>query len=114
MASIVRVALADFFVSAVLVAVTLTWASVGTALGAVYTPVELIFPTVALPPAMPFTAQVTVVTEAFLTVALNFSQRPVLIAAEAGVMLTITAGGGGGGLVMVTVALPTADATALL
>ena len=44
------VALADFVVSATLLAVTLTEPPLGTAWGAVYRPLELIVPTTELPP----------------------------------------------------------------
>ena len=64
---IVTVALLDFAVSATLVAVTVTLAGVGTFAGAVYVALELpplipfdtIVPTVAFPPAAPFTLHVT-------------------------------------------------------
>jgi hypothetical protein len=62
---IVTAALADFVVSATLVAVTVTLGGVGTFAGAVYvalaTPFATIVPTVEFPPATPFTLQVTVV-----------------------------------------------------
>jgi hypothetical protein len=61
----------DLVVSAMEVAVTATVAGVGTAAGAVYTPLLEIIPTVALPPVTPLTLQVTVVLDAFVTVAVK-------------------------------------------
>jgi hypothetical protein len=55
----VSVADADIEVSARLVAVTVTELGDGTREGAVYKPVAEIVPTVALPPVVPFAAQVT-------------------------------------------------------
>lgn len=63
-------------VSAALVAVTFTAAGVGKSAGAVYTPLEEIIPTDALPPGMPFTLQVTFVFVAFLTVAEKVREFP--------------------------------------
>jgi len=56
----VTAALSDFVASAWLVAVTVTVAGDGRSAGAVYTPLAVIVPTVALPPATPFTLQLTV------------------------------------------------------
>ena len=67
---IVTFALADFVVSAALVAVTVTVAGDGSRLGARYVP-PLIVPTVELPPETPFTLQVTAAFEEFVTVAVN-------------------------------------------
>lgn len=62
---IVTVALADFIVSAALVAVTVTLGGEGTFAGAVYValaaPFATIVPTVEFPPATPFTPHVTAV-----------------------------------------------------
>ena len=52
----------------------------------------LIVPTAALPPAMPFTFQITAVFEVFFTAAVNCLVRPVRTVALAGVMLMLTAG----------------------
>ncbi len=52
-------ALAFFVVSAALVADTVTLEDEGIVAGAVYTPLDVIVPTVLFPPALPFTAQVT-------------------------------------------------------
>jgi hypothetical protein len=54
-----------------LTARTVTVLEVGTVLGAVYSPDELIVPEVWLPPGTPFTCQVTEVFDDPLTVALN-------------------------------------------
>jgi hypothetical protein len=59
----VTLALADFAPSATLVAVTVTFAGFGAEAGAVYVaalsvPLATIVPTVAFPPAIPFTLQV--------------------------------------------------------
>jgi hypothetical protein len=75
--AMVTLALPDFELSAVLVAVTVTVAGDGVAAGAVYkavaAPVATIVPTVALPPAIPLTPQVTPATElpAPVTLAVN-------------------------------------------
>jgi hypothetical protein len=55
----VTVAVADFVVSAWLVAITDTVAGLGTIEGVVYSPEEEIVPTVLFPPATLFTLQVT-------------------------------------------------------
>lgn len=74
---IVTVALADFVVSATLVAVTVTLAGEGTLAGAVYValaaPFATIVPTIEFPPAPPFTLHVTAVDGAPgpVTVAVN-------------------------------------------
>ena len=70
-ALIVTVAEPTAVVVAVLVACTITVPPAGTAVGAVYKPPLVIVPTVALPPATPFTAQVTPWLLAFATDALN-------------------------------------------
>src|SRR5262249_33862988 len=67
----VTVALAVLLGSATDVALTVTVAGFGTELGARYTPDALIVPTVALPPAMPFTFHVTAVFGVFCTSAVN-------------------------------------------
>src|SRR5439155_20373371 len=55
----VTLVLSLFVGSAMLVALTDTCAGLGTWAGAVYRPEEEIVPTVAVPPATPFTSQVT-------------------------------------------------------
>jgi hypothetical protein len=67
----VTVADADLVVSACETAATVTDAGLGTAEGAVYSPEVEIVPTVELPPATPFTCQVTAVLEVPVTVAVN-------------------------------------------
>jgi hypothetical protein len=71
--SLVTVTLAepDFVVSAWLVAVTCTLAVAGKSAGAVYTPAAVIVPTAELPPAIPLTLQLTLVSAVFVTVAVN-------------------------------------------
>jgi len=66
----VTAALADFVLSAALVAVTVTLDGDGSLTGARYKP-PLTVPAVELPPAMPFTLQVTAWFELFVTVAVN-------------------------------------------
>jgi predicted anti-sigma-YlaC factor YlaD len=61
----VTVAEADLLVSACEMAVTVTVAGFGTAVGAVYRPAVEIVPTVLLPPATPFTCHVTAVLLVF-------------------------------------------------
>jgi hypothetical protein len=70
-ATIVAEADADLVGSARLVAATATVAGVGTAAGAVYSPVLDTVPTVALPPASPFTAQETPAFVVPVTVAVS-------------------------------------------
>ena len=68
---IVTLALADWFGSAMLLAVTVTvWFAV-TVVGAVYRPVELTTPVVELPPIMQLTDQFTAVFVVPVTVAVN-------------------------------------------
>ena len=62
---------ADLVESTALTAVTVTVAGDGTVIGAVYTPDVEIIPTVAFPPATPFTLQFTVVLEDPVTAAEN-------------------------------------------
>jgi hypothetical protein len=62
-------------------------------LGAVYSPLVLIVPTVALPPATPFTCQVTAVFVVPVTVAVNWSVAPGLTVEEAPVTVTVICGG---------------------
>ena len=88
----VSVAPADFVGSAWLVAVTCTVAGVGRSAGAVYAPVELIVPTVAFPPATPFTLQLTLVFVEFWTVAWNAAGLPSSTVPLAGVIVTMRGG----------------------
>lgn len=62
---------ADFAGSATLTAVTVTVAGLGTDEGALYSPLVLIVPVDVLPPATPFTFQVTCVLVLPETVAVN-------------------------------------------
>jgi hypothetical protein len=86
----VTVALADLVVSATEVALIAKVAGVGTAEGAVYSPLAEIVPKVALPLAIPFTCQVTAVFVAPVTVAVNCAESPSLTVAEVGAILTLT------------------------
>jgi hypothetical protein len=61
----------DALVVTTLVAVTVTVAGLGTAAGAVYSPLALMVPIVLFPPGTPFTDQVTPVFEVPVTVAMN-------------------------------------------
>ena len=62
----------------------------GTLAGAVYWPVVLIVPSVALPPATPFTDHVTAVFDVPLTVAVNcVAGSPGRAVAVAGVSATL-------------------------
>lgn len=90
-------AAADFVASAWLVAVTLTVAGEGKSAGAVNTPLALIVPVVAEPPATPFTFHVTLVLVVLLTVAVNVCELPSNIVALVGETDTLIAGGGGVG-----------------
>jgi hypothetical protein len=76
-------------------AATVTVAGFGTVAGAVYKPLEEIVPAEELPPAVPFTCQVTAVFLLFATVAMNCCSAPAPTAAEVGEMVTITAGAEG-------------------
>lgn len=90
-------AVADFELSATLVAVTCTADGDGRSAGAEYTPSAEIVPSALVPPATPFTAQVTRVSVVLLTVALNACVAPSRIVPLAGVTLTTTEAGAGGG-----------------
>jgi hypothetical protein len=76
--------------SAELTARTVTTLEVGTVEGAVYTPDELIVPEAALPPATPFTCQVTDVFVDPETVALKDCAEPARTFALAGMTETVT------------------------
>jgi hypothetical protein len=82
----------DADVSACETAVTLTVAGLGTVAGAVYSPPEETVPTEELPPAVPFTCQVTAVLVALATVAENCCSAPAPTAADVGNMVTVTSG----------------------
>jgi hypothetical protein len=108
--------LADFVVSALLIAVTENVAGDGTLFGALYSPLVLMVPNVEPPPVTPFTFQVTDLFVVLVTVAVNCFVVFTRTLALVGEMLTPTGGGGGGGagFVTVTVALPTAAGVAAL
>src|SRR6266404_1358161 len=91
-AEMLTLALADFVLSAWLVAATVTVVGLGTTLGAVYKPVAEIVPRVLLPPATPFTDQFTAVLEDPLTVAVKLWVPLVKTVADEGATLTETAG----------------------
>ena len=84
-------------VSAALVACTDTETRAGRFAGAVYTPPVSIVPTVALPPGIPFTLQLTDVFAVLLTVAVKVCGSPSGTDAVVGATVTVTGGGGGGG-----------------
>jgi hypothetical protein len=70
----------------------------GRSPGAVYTPDVVIVPLDALPPATPFTLQVTLVLVALVTVAVKVCELPSRTEPLVGVTVTpIDEGGGGGG-----------------
>jgi hypothetical protein len=89
-AEMLTLAFADFVLSAWLVAVIVTVAGLGTALGAVYIPPGEIVPNVLLPPATSFTDQFTAVLLDPLTLAVKFCVPLVKIAADEGETLTET------------------------
>ncbi len=81
---------------AALIACTETCAGFGITDGAVYKPALVMVPTVALPPVMPLTAQVTAVFELPETAAANCSVLDGFSVTEEGETITVTGGGGGG------------------
>jgi hypothetical protein len=81
--------------SAALVACTDTATGVGRFAGAVYTPLASIVPTVAFPPEIPFTLQLTAVLVVLATVAVNDCGSPSSTDAVAGTTVTVTFEGGG-------------------
>ena len=95
--AMVAVTVADLLASATLVAVICAAVDVGRSAGAVYTPVALIVPLVAVPPAMPLTLQVTLVLLELVTVATNACEAPSTTDALPGVMVTLMVGGAGDG-----------------
>lgn len=72
----VSCAVADFVVSAWLVADTWMAVGEGRSAGAVYSPAEEIVPVAAPPPTMPFTLHVTLVLLVFVTVAVKACEFP--------------------------------------
>jgi hypothetical protein len=90
-------AVADFVESAWLVAVTWTIAGEGRSPGVVYMPADVIVPLDALPLATPFTLQITLVSVAFVTVAVNVCEFPSRTDPLVGVTVTPMDGRGGGG-----------------
>jgi hypothetical protein len=88
--------LADFVVSAALVAVTVIDAGLGTVAGALNKPEEDMVPTVLFPPAVPPTLHVTAVFELPATVAENCLVAPTARFAVPGVTVTVTVGVGAG------------------
>jgi hypothetical protein len=94
---IANMAVPDFVESAWLVAVICTVAGDGKSAGAVYTPADVIVPSVAFPPGEPLTFQLTVVSVVFVTAAKNVSWFPSTTDPVVGVTVTPMDGGGGGG-----------------
>jgi hypothetical protein len=82
--------LPDAVGSTELTAATATVPELGTVVGAVYTPVELIVPVATLPPAKLFTCQVTEVFDDPVTVALKVCDAPARTFALAGETATVT------------------------
>src|SRR5260370_24480982 len=78
-------------------AVICTVAGDGRSGGAVYTPADVIVPTVALPPGTVLTLQLTAVSVVFVTAAVNVSWFPSTTDPVAGVTVTPIDGGAGGG-----------------
>jgi hypothetical protein len=77
-------------VSACEVAVTVTVAGFGTLLGAVYNPVVEMNPTVEVPPATPFTVQVTAVFVVLVSVGVNCCVKLVVTDADVGEIVRVT------------------------
>jgi hypothetical protein len=86
----VTVLLPDAVAPAELTARTFTVLELGTVAGAVYAPDELIVPVVLLPPATPFTCQVTEVFDDPVTVTLKDCVAPARTFALAGETATVT------------------------
>lgn len=95
--AMVAVTVAAFLASTTLVAVICAAADAGRSAGAVYTPVALIVPLAAVPPATPLTLQVTLVLLELVTVATNACEAPSTTEALPGVTVTLMVGGGGDG-----------------
>src|SRR5258708_32230898 len=94
---IATVPVPDLVESAWLGAVTGTVGREDRAAGAVYTPAEVIVPSVTFPPGTPLTLQVTAVSVVFVTVATNVTWFPRTTDPFVGVTVTTMDGGGGGG-----------------
>ena len=62
-----------------------------------YTPADVIVPSVAFPPGAPFTLQLTAVSVVFVTVAVKVAWFPSTTDPFVGFTATSIAGGGGGG-----------------
>jgi hypothetical protein len=108
---ILTVALADLLVSALLVALTVTFDGEGTIFGALYSPPVLTVPNVEFPPVTPFTFHVTEVFVVLVTLAVNCLVAVTRTLALVGEMVTAI----GSAFTTVTAALPaTAGVTALL
>src|SRR5262249_52485141 len=84
-----------FVLSASLLALTITVAGDGRSAGAVYAPSFVIVPTAPLPPATPFTAQITAVSVEFFTLAVKLAVFPSTTDPLLGVTTTCICGGGG-------------------
>lgn len=92
----VRSVLPDFVASAWLVAFTCTVAGAGRSTGAMYTPLAAIVPTALFPSGASFTLQVTPVSLAFATLAVNVSELPRSTSLLVDVTVTVMDGGGAG------------------
>ncbi len=87
----------DFVESAWLVAVICIVAGDGRSTGAVYTPPDVIVPSVAFPPGTPLTLQLTAVSVVVVTVAVKVAWPPSTTDPFIGFTVTAIAGDGGGG-----------------
>jgi hypothetical protein len=92
-----KVPVPDFVESAWLVAVTCTVSGDGMSAGAVYTPADVIVPSVAFPPGTLLTLQLTAVSVVFVTAATNVAWPPSTTDPFVGVTVTAMDGRGGGG-----------------
>jgi hypothetical protein len=89
--TIVTIAVADFEGSATEVPLTVTCAGLGTAVGAVYKPLDEIVPQALPEQPLPLTLQVTLVLDVPLTVAVNCCVFPATTCALPGETLTTIA-----------------------
>jgi len=87
----------DFVESAWLVAVICIVAGDGRSTGAVYTPPDVIVPSVAFPPSAPLTLQLTAVSVVFVTVAVKVAWPPSTTDPFIGFTVTAIAGDEGEG-----------------